>query len=331
MIKEIRSQAEWDSLPKAFDQFTEVRIVSPADEWIRISTVPVNAHVVAWGSSHVVAWESSHVVARESSHVVAWGSSHVVARESSHVVAWESSHVVARESSHVVAWGSSHVVARESSHVVARESSHVVAWESSHVVAWESSHVEAWESSHVVAWESSHVVAWGSVSVHCLSVSVHIEMFGFAVAMLMAKAKQCLKKSKTCTVIEPKLAKGVKGFCERDGVEQSRGSVILFKRVSKDFKTQEGTSNETLWTVGSTLEHPDWNPTARECGPGKFHACSRAYFCDQFRSEPGDRYVAIKIAVDDLHVWDENPEYPHKVAFRKGKVLFECDSFGKQK
>ena len=102
----------------------------------------------------------------------------------------------------------------------------------------------------------------------------------------------------------------------------------MFKRVSFNFKTQENTANETSWAVGSILTHPAWNPTKEECGVGKFHACPKAYLCDEFRSEKTDRYIAIRVAVTDLYVWPKNPSYPHKVAFRTGTVLYECDKNG---
>ncbi|MGB7195366.1 MAG: hypothetical protein WBD81_18075, partial [Collimonas pratensis] len=233
------------------------------------------------------------------------------ARENSHVVARENSHVVARENSHVVAWGNSHVEARENSHVVARENSHVVAW----------------ENSHVVAWGNSHVVAWGNVSVTVQSKFSGIELFGFAVAILLTKCK-VYKKSKTCTFVTPPVSsKGNNGWLERHGIAAKKKVVTLFKKVSSDFKTQENNPNETLWKVGSTVEHPAWRPEEEECGEGKFHACGRPYFCDEFRNEPGDRYIAISVAVVDLHAWDGG-QYPHKIAFRKATVLFECDKFG---
>ncbi|HTJ77681.1 MAG TPA: hypothetical protein VL357_01675, partial [Rariglobus sp.] len=74
---------------------------------------------------------------------------------------------------------------------------------------------------------------------------------------------------------------------------------------------------------------PEWRPDGEECGEGKFHACSRTYFCDEFRSTAGDRYVAIEVKVSDLHAWTA-PQYPHKIAFKAGRVLFECDKFGKE-
>ncbi len=216
------------------------------------------------------------------------------------------------ESSHVEAWGSSHVVARGSSHVEARGSSHV----------------EARGSSHVEAWGSSHVEARGSVAVHIQSPLSVVEIFGFAAAWLIAKAK-ITKHGKNCRVIEPKTKAGAHGWLENEAIKPGGGKVVIFKRVSAAWKTQEGTANETDWTPGKSLAHPAWEPKSGECGPGKFHACSRTYFCDEFRNTLGDRYVAIEVAVKDLHVWP-NGDYPHKVAFRAGVVLHECDRYGKK-
>lgn len=105
--------------------------------------------------------------------------------------------------------------------------------------------------------------------------------------------------------------------------------VILYKRVSHDFKTQEHTCNETLWTIGTTLNHKAWNPIDYECGSGKFHACPEPIYCDAFRSLSNDRYIAIKINIDDLYLWNSTePSYPDKIAFKAGEVLYECDVFG---
>jgi hypothetical protein len=244
---------------------------------------------------------------------------HVVARGSSHVVAWESSHVVAR--------GSSHVEARESSHVEAWGSSHVVAWESSHVEAWGSSHVEARGSSHVVAWESSHVVARGIVSINVKSCYSMVLLFSFSVALVSKKmysSKRIKKKNKTAHI---QITKDC-GWFENNGIKKTK-NVILFKKVSKDFKTQESTKNETLWEIGTIINHPTWSPEKQECGEGKFHAVSKPYFADEFRNKKNDRYIAIRIKLDDIYEW-KDPYYTYKIAFRKGKVLFECDRYGKE-
>ena len=58
----IKSQQEYDALPKSFDEYTRI-IIDCGEKWVR----------------HSVARENSHVEARENSHVIAWGNSHVIA------------------------------------------------------------------------------------------------------------------------------------------------------------------------------------------------------------------------------------------------------------
>jgi len=198
--------------------------------------------------------------------------------------------------------------------------------ENSSVVARGNSSVEARENSSVVARGNSSVMAWENSVVRILSGCVKkIALYGFAVAFIAATLTVKIEKnSKHCHIQTVKDL----GWFERNAVEQTP-LVILYKRVSKDLQTQEGTANETTWTIGTTLTIPKWDKS-RECGEGKFHACSRPYFCDEFRSKQGDRYIAVSIKLEDLHEWKDNPEYPHKIAFREGTVLYECNKHGKE-
>lgn len=208
-----------------------------------------------------------------------------------------------------------------------RENSSVVAWENSSVVALGNSSVEARENSSVEALGNSSVVAWGNVCARIQSDYASVVLFAFAVCYALSKGN-ITKKSKNCTVITPKQKSGLVGWMENDGIDDGL-CVVLFKKVSKDFKTQEGTKNETTWAIGSTFDHPNWKEPDAECGPGKYHAGSRPYFCDEFRGLPGDRYIALEIAKEDLRAWP-NPEYPHKISFKKAKVLYECNRLGKE-
>ncbi len=194
-------------------------------------------------------------------------------------------------------------------------------------VAWENSSVEAWGNSSVVAWENSSVEAWEKSVVRVFSGYVKkIALYGFAVAIISATITVNIeKKSDHCYI---QVTRDL-GWFERNAVEQTP-VVILYKRVSKDYKTQEDTENETLWAIGSHVTHPKWNPENEECGEGKFHACSRPYFCNEFRNKPGDRYVAVSIKLEDLHEWTNNIKYPYKIAFREADVLYECDKLGKK-
>ena len=218
-------------------------------------------------------------------------------------------------------------------HVSLRYKYQVLAWENSSVVAWENSSVEARGNSSVVARDNSSVVARGNSSVEargnvCVRIFASIKklsLFGFSVLFKPFELNFNFEAEKTCLIQQYKKQK----YLDREGIEINDNSVILFKKISKDNLTQENTENETRWEIGATLTHPKWNPLSGECGEGKYHACSRPYFCDEFRNQKGDKYIAIKVEITDLYEW-ENPSYPHKIAFREGKVLYEVDKFGAQ-
>jgi hypothetical protein len=295
----IKTQAEFDALPDKFDEYTRIHIQNDAS---------AGRIIVA--------------VARENSSVVAWGNSSVVARGNSSVVARGNSSVETWENSSVETWGNSSVVARENSSVVA--------WGNSSVETWENSSVVARGNSSVVAKGNSSVVAWGNVGVHLQSDNASVVLYMFAVCWVLAKGK-LTKRSETATIIKPKKSEGTDGWLEEQGIDQDKKQVVLFKRVSSDLKTQETTPNETVWEIGKTITHSAWSPEKDECGAGKFHACSRPYFCDEFRTNKGDKYIAIQIKVKDLYVWPgETVSYPHKIAFREGTVLYVCDKMGKK-
>jgi hypothetical protein len=219
------------------------------------------------------------------------------------------------------------VAARGNSSVVARGNSSVEARENSSVEAWGNSSVVARENSSVEAWGNSSVVARGNCVVRKLSSASKAILHGFAVCFVVANFSTTVESRSIhahVQIVEPLV-----DWFENNSVEKT-DTLVLFKRVSADFKTQENTENETLWTVGTTVTIPVWSPDREECGRGKFHACSRPYFCDEFREKRDDRYIAVEVKLEDTRVWP-NPSYPHKIAFREGKVLYECDRFGRKK
>jgi hypothetical protein len=302
----IKTQRELDNLPDKFEEPTKIIIQNdPRQGSIDVRGARGNSSVEAWDHSSVVAWNNSSVKACGNSSVEAWNNSSVEACGNSSVEAWDHSSVVAWNNSSVKACGNSSVE------------------------AWDHSSVEAWDNSFVKAWGNSSVEAWGNVGVRLQSDNATVMLYMFAVCWVKSKGK-VMKKASTATIVKPKKLPGVAGWLADNAVKKSASSVVLFKRVSSDFKTQEGTSNETIWALGKTLEHPAWAPSGSECGAGKFHACSRPHFCDEFRSVKDDKYIAIKIQVKDLYAWTGDVQYPHKIAFRKGKVLYVCDSNGKK-
>jgi hypothetical protein len=192
------------------------------------------------------------------------------------------------------------------------------------VVARDNASVEAWGNASVVARDNASVVAWGNASVRIYTQIKSLVLFGFSVCFKPFDLKIKIKKSETAHIQNIKPL----GWFENNGITKTK-TTILYKKVSKDFLTQEGTKNETKWEIGATVTHPNWKPEQKECGDGKFHACSRPYFCDEFRNNnPGDIYIALLIKFADVYEWKNYPQYPHKIGFREGKVLYECDKFG---
>lgn len=117
-------------------------------------------------------------------------------------------------------------------------------------------------------------------------------------------------------------------YIDRFILQRDHKSIFLFKKVSRDFKTQENTINETLWKIGTTLNHPNWQPDINECGEGKYHACAYPHWTDKFRSLQNDRYIKIKVRAEDLYEWTDYPEYPQKIAFRSAEVICEVTRDG---
>lgn len=196
--------------------------------------------------------------------------------------------------------------------------------------AWDNSSVVAWDNSSVVARSNSRVEAWGASVCRVFSSGARVELHGHAVALLQSDGTSALRKSDTATILQvPPPEWTVEDWIEREGITECDGRVVLYKRVSQDWKTQEGQPWETCWQPGTSLTHPVWQPDDHECGAGKFHACSRPYFCDEFRQGKNDRYVAIAVRREDMHAWRQ-PWYPHKIAVRAAEVLYECDRFGRR-
>ena len=246
---------------------------------------------------------------------------------------YQNRYVEAFANSTVEAFNNSTVYAYENSTVEAFNNSTVEAYANSTVYAYKNSTVEAYDNSTVKAYKNSTVYAYGNSTVKAYDYAVirvysqiKLSMFGFSVALIFNNLK--LKIDKQSKYIKVQQIKQLDWF-ENNGVKKTK-KIIVYKRVSKDFKTQEGSEKETLYEIGKTITHPNWRPRDDECGEGKFHACSRPFFADQFRDGKDDRYIAIEVDLKDLYEWKDNPKHPHKIAFRKGKVLYECDREGKK-
>jgi len=278
-----------------------------------------------WKDRFVHAWDQATVHAGGQAMVHAGGQATVHAWDQATVRAWDQATVHAWDQATVRAWDQATVHAGDQATVHAGGQATVRAGGQTTVRAWDQATVHAGGQTTVHAWDQATVHAGGQATVRALSDSIKTVLLGFSVGILGFNCKASFtKKSKTAIVHKV----GVGDWFENNGIGK-KAKVILYKRVSKDFKTQEGNPNETQWIIGKTIVHPKWEPAKDECGEGKYHACSMPYFCDEFRSTSEDRYIALEIRRQDTYAWP-HPSYPHKIGFRQGKVLYECDAFGKE-
>ena len=184
------------------------------------------------------------------------------------------------------------------------------------------------ENATVHASGSATVHAWGSATVRAWDSATKLYGYEDSVFILHnGSSMTSLTNEVTVKVINKPAT--LDSWISKKCVQYTSEDAIIYKRVSSDFKTQEGTKNETLWIVGCQIEVPNWTPDKEECGEGKFHACDKPWHCDEFRSNIGDKYIAIKVRREDMKFWP-NGFYPNKVAFKKGFVMYECDIDGNE-
>ena len=321
----IKTQAELNSLPAKFDEFTYIEIRSDSSLTLEINKNPQSSQVTACDSSQVRAYGSSQVRAYDSSQVTAYGSSQVRAYDSSQVTAYgssqvtacDSSQVTACDSSQVRAYGSSQVRAYGSSQVTACDSSQVRAYGSSQVRAYDSSQVRAYDSSQVTAYDSSQVRAYGNSMIMILSAYIIVKAIkDWAVVTLEEAAHKITlpKKSKTSHVIKRKQTEyDANSFADIHELEKpSKDSVVLYKSVNPstgcDFQTG------TIKYEG-TVTCPDWDGDAnKECGNG-LHLSPTAQLALSYHE---GKILRCEVKLKDIAVYSKNLT---KVRCKKVKVL----------
>jgi hypothetical protein len=203
-----------------------------------------------------------------------------------------------------------------------RGSSSARLYDSSSATLYDSSSARLCGSSSATLYDSSSATLYGSSSATLYDASIAIIESPYIKIRKASKQAQAIRR-KPC----PKIT--LKSWIAKTGVETDRQNMMIFKRVSIELKTREGTPDETLWTIGATLIHKSPNLESEECGGGKFHGCATPQDCDQFRDKPSDRYIAVSVPKKKAYAWPKNPQYPFKIGFTQGTVLYECDRNGK--
>jgi hypothetical protein len=147
----ISTQAEYDSLPEAFGDWTEILIDSP-DHFLMLHTTPAkterilirgHSDLAVGGDVSVDVYDQAHVVVRSSASVLALGHSEIVAIEWATVIAGDYSHVEAKDQTRVLAHDYCHVEASGHAAVFKRfptatveVSEMAVCWDNARVVGY---------------------------------------------------------------------------------------------------------------------------------------------------------------------------------------------------
>ena len=260
----------------------DIVIDSPPDVWLELR-----------GSSHFEVRGHSRVASYGYSRIKAYGHSHVVAWELTYVEAYEYSHIEAWEYSHVEAWGHSCVEA----------------YDSSNVVAWEYSRVEAWDWTRVDALEWSIVYAWGD---SCVNASPDVIVYVHCARATVTGGT--IIDAANIDLSDPAVWVAYRGIATKGGV------AVVYKSVSQELIAGQGLI-PTTYTIGSTVEATDWDPTPK-CGGGLHFSPtpSQAFSYHQGDSEP--RFLACEVDVASLVPLDDKCKAP------RCRVLHEVDQSG---
>jgi hypothetical protein len=110
-------------------------------------------------------------------------------------------------------------------------------------------------------------------------------------------------------------------FC---GVPITRGKVILYKSLNKDFTSRD----KFQFAIGQRHDAPDWDAEfTGECGKG-IHYCPTVAQARRFRDE--GTFVACEVRVRDMAGLPAFAEYPDKIRAKGGTVIYQCDENGEQ-
>ncbi len=270
----------------------------------------------------------STVVFAYNSDVFAFGSSIIYGFFSSSIRSFGSSKIFAFHSSHVLGSHYSKIFLHHDSSACVQDHCTVVGINNSYITASGHCKIDLWDFAYASIDHFSSLSAHDFSCVRVLSSSCHLSLFGFSTGIIHNSSHFTIKKEKNCVVKSIPFDTDYDFFLKHS-IPIKKDKAIIFKSVSENFETQEGMPNQTKWEIGKTLVCKNFNPQLSECGEKKFHGVSHPIFAFEFRSDPNDRFIAIEVKVSDTFQWT-NPKYPHKIAFRKGKVLFECDITGRR-
>jgi hypothetical protein len=228
---------------------------------------------------------------------------------------------VASGSASVRAYGSASVEAYGSASVRAYGSASVEASGSASVRAYGSASVRAYGSASVEAYGSASVEAYGSASVQAYD-SASVQATNYVAVQRHPDRGYGHPTVKGGVLIDIPAIKTPQDFCDFYGLKPTRGSVVLYKGVSDDFKSRHGAS----YQPGKSTMCADWSKEPC-CGNG-LHFSPRPWMARKYAPDC-TRFVACRVKLTEVVVIVDYGT-ADKVKAPSCRVLFECDEDGQE-
>lgn len=159
----IKSQKEFDSLPKEFAKRVTVKI---KDCYCVINRHITNARVEGRGKSYIdiktgclTAYDKCHVFAKNNSTVIAKNNSNIIAKDCSKIDARDNAIVTALDNSHVEARDNVEVTAKNNSNILAKDNAKIVAMDYARIIAKDNANIQAKNNTYIVALNNCNIQA----------------------------------------------------------------------------------------------------------------------------------------------------------------------------
>jgi hypothetical protein len=249
----------------------------------------------------------------------------------------------------VILWENASAELRENASAELRGNASATLWGNARAELWGNARAELWGNASATLWENASATLRGNASAELrgnasaeLWENARAELRGNARATLRGNARATLRGNaraeawnySSCILLSPtakaegnildlsKFPLTPKEWLDRYHIPIKSTFVVLYKATNDTFETRNGIK----YIPGTDVIAPDWEDINIECGNG-LHFCPRPSACKQFNENPF-HFVACKIAIKDIRVYQGAPNYPDKIRAQKCKVLYECDIDG---
>ena len=294
----IESQKEFDALPVAFDEYTEIRIVGKLN---KVDKTFKNAFMSVYGSATIESVSDSATIKSVSGSATieyVYGSATIESVSDSATIKSVYATIESVSGSATIKY------------------------------VYGSATIESVSGSATIKSVS------GSATIESVSMNTIIRIMSNSVVILTAQQQAVLiyqnckgcpkKKDATVQIVRTKKAKyTLENFINIYNVQKkSKGSkkIILYKFVQHDYT--DFYTSKIKYEIGKTVNAPDWDKNLNvECGGG-LHLSPSIEICKNFSKSNNGHALRCEVLISDIVV-HPTPQYPNKIRCKKCFVVEE--------